>query len=187
LPLKDVRRSADNRQVERRWLPLLGVALACCAIAIPAATAAVRTHHRASALDAGIIAQLNVVRAHAGLRTLHPNGELTVAARGHSAEMTDLGYFSHDSANGASMVDRVRESYVGGRRWTVGENLLWSSPAVGSLRAVTLWMASPEHRAIILTPGWRDIGCASVHADAAPGVYADLPVTVVTCDFGVRS
>jgi uncharacterized protein YkwD len=48
-------------------------------------------------------------------------------------------------------------------------------------------MASPEHRANILTASWRDIGCASVHADAAPGVYDDLPVTVVTCDFGVRS
>ncbi len=69
----------------------------------------------------------------------------------------------------------------------VGENLLWSSPGVGGARAVSLWMASPEHRAIILTAGWKDVGCAAVHNDSAPGVFDDLPVTVVTCDFGVRS
>ena len=101
--------------------------------------------------------------------------------------MTTAGYFAHDSADGESMADRVRASYTGGTRWMVGENLLWSSPTVGSGRAVSLWMASPEHRAIILTAGWRDVGCASVHVDAAPGMYDELPVTVVTCDFGVRS
>ena len=97
------------------------------------------------------MAQLNAIRSHAGLRPLRANGELTAAARGHSVEMTELGYFSHDSADGDSMADRVRSSYAGGHRWEVGENLLWSSPTVGSTRAVTLWMASPEHRANILT------------------------------------
>lgn len=101
--------------------------------------------------------------------------------------MTSLGYFSHDSANGESMASRVRADYVARRRWTVGENLLWSSPRVGVVRAVRLWMSSPEHRAIILTAGWRDVGCASVHTGTAPGVFAGLPVTVVTCDFGTRA
>jgi uncharacterized protein YkwD len=48
-------------------------------------------------------------------------------------------------------------------------------------------MASPEHRANILTSAWKDVGCAAAHAPAAPGAYNGLPVTVVTCDFGVRS
>ena len=101
--------------------------------------------------------------------------------------MASIGYFSHDSADGTSMASRVRASYDGRNRWSVGENLLWSSPRIGSRRAIRLWMASPEHRAIILTAGWKDIGCAATHSDAAPGVYGSLPVTVVTCDFGVRS
>ena len=50
-----------------------------------------------------------------------------------------------------------------------------------------LWLASPEHRANILNPSWQDVGCSAVHADSAPGVYANEPVTVVTCDFGTRS
>lgn len=85
------------------------------------------------------------------------------------------------------MASRVRDSYPATSRWAVGENLLWSSPRIGSRRAVGLWMASPEHRSIMLTAGWHDVGCAAVHRHTAPGVFAGLPVTVVTCDFGVRS
>lgn len=142
---------------------------------------------RATARDAAIIAQMNVIREQAGLRPLRLNDELVAAARDHSLEMTSLGYFSHDSADGEPMARRVRASYAVRGPWTVGENLLWSSPDVGVLRAVRLWMASPEHRAIILTAGWHDVGCASVHIGTAPGVFDGLPVTVVTCDFGTRA
>ena len=53
--------------------------------------------------------------------------------------------------------------------------------------AVKLWMGSPEHRAIILTPGFREIGIAAVHAASAPGAFGDDEVTVVTADFGQRA
>ncbi len=167
---------------------MLGVALACLVVALPATGAAAASKHsRPSALAAAIVGEMNAVRAQVGLRALRVNNELAAAARGHSLEMSSLGYFSHDSADGESMAKRVRAWYAAGRRWKVGENLLWSSPRIGSFRAVRLWMASPEHRAIILTAGWKDVGCASAHSDTAPGMYDDLPVTVVTCDFGVRS
>jgi uncharacterized protein YkwD len=70
--------------------------------------------------------------------------------------------------------------------WSVGENLLWSSPDVDPQRALELWMASPEHRANILTARWREIGISALHVDSAPGTYAGLGVTVITTDFGVR-
>jgi uncharacterized protein YkwD len=46
-------------------------------------------------------------------------------------------------------------------------------------------MNSPEHRANILDPNWREIGISAQHA-AAPGTYKGLEVTVITTDFGVR-
>ena len=55
--------------------------------------------------------------------------------------------------------------------WSVGENLLWSSPGIDGARALKLWLASPEHRKNLLDPSWREIGvppCMSAHA---PGVY----------------
>jgi uncharacterized protein YkwD len=47
-------------------------------------------------------------------------------------------------------------------------------------------MHSPEHRANILKPEWREIGVSAVHLDTAPGTYGGRPVTIVTTDFGVR-
>ena len=47
-------------------------------------------------------------------------------------------------------------------------------------------MNSPEHRANILTPRWREIGISAVHFAAAPGTYKGLEVTIITTDFGVR-
>ena len=53
-------------------------------------------------------------------------------------------------------------------------------------RAIALWMASPEHRANLLSYQWHEIGVAAVHENDAPGVYHGLPVTIVTTDFGAR-
>ena len=77
-------------------------------------------------------------------------------------------------------------SEAGFRYWSVGENLLWSSPEVDPAGALKLWMNSPEHRANILTAEWREIGVAAVHVDAAPGAFNGQPVTIITTDFGVR-
>ena len=63
---------------------------------------------------------------------------------------------------------------AGYRSWSVGENLLWSSPGVDPARALDLWMGSPEHRANILNPRWREIGIGAVRTRtrAAPSASA---------------
>jgi uncharacterized protein YkwD len=48
-------------------------------------------------------------------------------------------------------------------------------------------MSSPEHRRNILSPMWQQVGIAVRDDNAAPGVLQDLPVVVLTTDFGVRS
>ena len=70
--------------------------------------------------------------------------------------------------------------------WTVGENLLWSSPDITPSGAVTMWMKSPEHRANLLSRSWREIGLSAIHFESAPGEFEDGPVTLVTADFGAR-
>lgn len=153
--------------------------------AAPSADA--REMSRVRGLDAALLARMNAARAAHGLGPLRQNPELAVAARHHSLEMARAGYFAHASLDGGSFAGRVREWYgVVGRRWAVGENLLWSTPTIDGLQAVNLWLASPGHRANVLGPRWRDAGCAAVHVADAPGVYGYQPVTVVTCDFGRR-
>jgi hypothetical protein len=47
-------------------------------------------------------------------------------------------------------------------------------------------MKSPEHRANLLSPTWREVGVSALHVAAAPGAFQGLDVTIVTTDFGVR-
>ena len=49
-----------------------------------------------------------------------------------------------------------------------------------------MWLESPGHRRVLLTPAWREIGLSAVHTASAPRVYDGLEVTIVTADFGVR-
>jgi uncharacterized protein YkwD len=139
-------------------------------------------------LQTGVLSDLNATRHEHGLAPLRLSSSLSAAARQHSAEMATRGYFSHSSANGTSFDRRIARYYPMGRSryWSVGENLLWSSPDVDAAGALRMWMNSPEHRANILSARWRQIGISAVHVDAAPGTYGGAPVTVITTDFGVR-
>ncbi|HVC86228.1 MAG TPA: CAP domain-containing protein [Gaiellaceae bacterium] len=162
------------------------LAALCVAVAAPAAVPAARVN--LVALDAGVLVQLNAIRAGHGLVPLQTSALLTASAAQHSREMATDGYFEHASADGTVFWKRIARWYGwhGDRYWAVGENLLWSSPAVDAAAAVQLWMGSPDHRANILDPRWRQIGVSALRLPAAPGVYRGLEVTIITTDFGVR-
>jgi uncharacterized protein YkwD len=140
------------------------------------------------ALEAGLLTQINTFRRANGLVPMRLSAKLSVAARQHSGEMAARGYFSHSSANGSKFDRRIARYYAMGSRryWSVGENLLWSSPDVDASGALQMWLNSPEHRANLMTARWREIGLSAVHAPSAPGTFGDREVTIVTADFGVR-
>jgi uncharacterized protein YkwD len=164
------------------------LAAATLAVAAPATTAAPARKASASALEQDVLARVNDVRRSHGLRPVRLSAALGAAAAQHSAEMARRGYFSHDSAGGGPFDRRIARFYpmASHRYWSVGENLLWSSPDVDGARAIGMWMTSPEHRKILLTARWREIGLSAVHVAAAPGAYRGLEVTILTADFGVR-
>ena len=168
---------------------LVLVALAAALAAAPALAGRASTN-RASmpAPDRSVLVQLNAIRSQHGLVTLKPNAQLAAAAAEHSSDMLAHGYFAHSSFNGGAFWERLARYTAGARHggWSVGENLLWSAPDVDAVHALKLWMASPEHRANILNPDWRQIGIAAVNSPSAPGTYGGRDVTVVTTDFGVR-
>lgn len=141
-----------------------------------------------TSLESGVLQQLNAIRVQHHLVPLKLNAELTDSAAAHTREMEQDGYFAHNSADGTVFWKRIQQWYAQGtyRYWSVGENLLWSSPGVDAPGALKLWMNSPEHRANILDANWREIGISAVHVATAPGAYKGLEVTVITTDFGVR-
>ncbi len=141
-----------------------------------------------TSLESGVLQQLNAIRVQHHLVPLKLNAELTDSAAAHTQEMEQDGYFAHNSADGTVFWKRIQQWYAQGasRYWSVGENLLWSAPYIGAPGALQLWMNSPEHRANILDPNWREIGISAIHVASAPGAYKGLEVTVITTDFGVR-
>jgi uncharacterized protein YkwD len=139
-------------------------------------------------LRINVLTALNRVRARHGLAKLTLSRELDAAATEHSNEMVIDGYFGHDSAGGAAYWKRIEGFYPlpKGGSWSVGENLLWAPGAIGARRALAYWMASPGHRAVLLSPRWRQVGIGILVRDNAPGVFGGRSVTVLTADFGVR-
>jgi uncharacterized protein YkwD len=143
----------------------------------------------ATQLQGALLGQINSFRVARGLVPLRISAALTSAANGHSGQMARMGFFSHDSASGASFSQRIARFYPsrGFHSWSVGENLVWGGPDIGAVRAFRLWLGSPLHRANLLSPRWREIGLGAVHSTSAPGVYGGGPATIVTADFGART
>ena len=173
---------------------LRGAAAVLAALVVLVAPASGTAGRRGAVAPAGqlqnaLLDQVNALRASRGLVRLRVSAALTTAATVHSTSMARKGYFSHNSANGASFSQRLAYFYParGYRTWSVGENLLWGSPDVGPVRALRLWLSSPPHRANLLNPRWREVGLAAVHSTSAPGVYHNAPATIITADFGARS
>lgn len=141
---------------------------------------------RVHALEPQVFAAINDLRRAQGLAPLRLSRALSLAADGHSLSMAEHGYFEHSSLDGSPFTRRVVAAYApGARRWSVGENLVWASPGLSAREVLNLWLASPPHRATLLSPAWRDVGLGAVRA-VAGGVYGGRVVTILTADFGVR-
>ena len=104
-------------------------------------------------LEQQMLDLVNRERQSAGLHPLAPDPELTEVARRHSADMFARGYFAHDTPEGLSPFDRMRDANV--RFLTAGENLALA-PTISV--AHNGLMNSPGHRANILRPQFGRLG-----------------------------
>ena len=143
---------------------------------------------RATSLEELVLREVNGVRAAHGLGALAPSSALSRAAVNHSRSMALLGFFAHESRNGAPFWQRVKQFYFANSgRWTVGENLAMFGGITPSAQSiVTAWMESPGHRANLLRRSYRDAGIAIVHHPSAGGVFGGQSTWVITLDFGRR-
>jgi hypothetical protein len=110
-----------------------------------------------------IFTLINTIRRQAGKASLKEDAGLRLAARTHSIDMLDRGYFDHISPEGRTSSDRVailHRQLVG----VVGENIFrgsgMNSAEIYQLakQMVTAWMERPGHRANILNDAYTHAG-----------------------------
>jgi uncharacterized protein YkwD len=160
------------------------------AIAVAGSAAAVPPTCPEGASDrAAFVCEINAARADAGRWPLKSRPALVEAARAHSGDMVERRYFAHESPEGEGPADRARRAgYMRhADSWRIGEVLLWSrGERLTAARAVALWLDSPSHRHVLLSPRYRDLGAAPVPG-APVGDPEVEPATTVTVVFGRRS
>jgi uncharacterized protein YkwD len=122
---------------------------------------------------------VNDVRSQYGLARLRASHALSRAADSHTSDMLRRDFFDHTSSDGTPFDRRVHR-YVSAR--SVGETLAaFGQRHGGAATVVRMWMASPPHRAVILSSGYRRIGIARRW-----GMLGSSGLSVVTADFASR-
>jgi uncharacterized protein YkwD len=172
---------ADENDASRRLVRAgrrsVGVGLAAAAATLPAVPSDVEARKAQCAnrnvpfetapanARAALECEIERVRAQRGLPRLHDDRRLDKAARRHAADMVDRKYFSHYSPAGRDVADRARRSgYAKGScSWRLGEVLAWGVDSRSTAAAtVHAWMDSPEHRHILISSRYSDLGVGTV-------------------------
>lgn len=136
-----------------------------CAAAVTAFAsllAAVPAQADGGDLGGALLNQINATRAANGCGPVAPNPQLTASAARHANDMLRSGVSAHTGSDGSSLAQRVTDAgYVGYA--DLGEVVFWGTGSAGNpATAVTWWMKSPGHRAIITNCGLTEAGFSAV-------------------------
>jgi uncharacterized protein YkwD len=126
-----------------------------------------------SSSETSLLKEMNRARADHGLTPLRVDSHLERAARSHSREMLDDNVFTHGAFATRMLRFDVKANLA-------GENLAWGTGSYSSAQALVAgWLASPEHRANLLRPGFHRVGVGAL-VGAFQGAEG---ARVVTADF----
>lgn len=128
-----------------------------------------------------VIRLMNRNRAVFHLPRLRTSHALARSANAHSLDMLRRNFFAHNSSNGTPFDARIRHFKRAAR---IGENLAYVAKGQrgGQARTiVSMWLNSPGHRAVLLSPAFRRVGVAR-----RTGRLGSARVTVFTADFTSR-
>lgn len=140
------------------------------------------------AVDAATLCLINRLRSAHGVRSLRANRELRHVASSQVDTMVRRDYFADDRPTGQTPLSLVAitryPAHTAG--FAVGQNIAWGTGLFSSPEHIVAeWMASPPHRAVILTSKYRDGGVAV--EPALPGVLQKGSAgATYAMEFGVR-
>jgi uncharacterized protein YkwD len=142
--------------------------------------------HSLAELRSATLCLINRLRHRHSLGSLNSDRSLRRAAQGHSSDMVDRDYFSHDSPGGGSIQTRIGGSgyLAGASSYMFGEVIGGGTSRGGSAKAVVrAWMHSGAHRGQLLNRGFHDLGVGVVHGFPGRGHHG----ATFTIDFGSRN
>ncbi len=151
---------------------LAGIAI----LALPAAAQAAAKVTYKTTSEQQVISLINQIRAQHKLAPLTANTQLRNAARAHSRDMLQRSFFDHNSPTESwdARIARFLKAPLTGENIAMGSGS-YAAPA----SIVKQWMASPPHRAMILTAGFKRIGLG-----LANGTFQGTTgMTMATADF----
>jgi len=127
-----------------------------------------------SATEQALASAINDARAANGLPALQIDTDLESAARDHVQNMIVTDGFTHDLVKNG--VDYPFSQWIG---WydssgCDGENIAWYSPSLTPDKAVQMWLASPGHRANMLSASFTKLGVALVTAGGRSVAASDF-------------
>ncbi len=163
-----------NKLAAHLALGLLALPLGGCFTAAPTADGAEKaivrtclTPEDERRLADEVVQLVNLERAAADLPPVVAQPTLEKVAGDYACAMVSRGFFGHrDPLSGQGPAARVVSARYNFE--AVGENLAAGQRTPAEV--VRVWMDSPDHRAIILDPAWKDIGVA-VRGGGEYGVY----------------
>ncbi|MBS1871113.1 MAG: CAP domain-containing protein [Actinobacteria bacterium] len=121
---------------------------------LPGGAPAVAARPDAASFTRAMLRELNRVRAAHHLSAVREDRQLDRSALGHSRDMARRGYFAH-----GAWASRVTSAV--GRSRSIGEVLGWrvqGSPGAEARGMVRDWLASPPHRAVLLSGRFSRVG-----------------------------
>jgi uncharacterized protein YkwD len=132
-----------------------------------------------------VVCLINKKRARNHVKPVREDGLLDAAAQSHTDAMTSQDFFSHEGdGNPASRAANAGYT-AGASAWGIGEDLFWGAAKRSTPWAtVEAWMHSPEHRSVMLSRQFRQVG---VGVDPGSPAGADNANTgTYTALFGYR-
>lgn len=119
------------------------------------------------AIRAAVLESVNRHREEARLPSLQKRSVLDVVAQRYADAMLAKGFYGHTGPDGSTVLDRVRAASYQPLR--VGENI--ASGQTSAEQVMQGWMDSPEHRANILHPAFRELGVGVAAGEGPDGRY----------------
>ena len=111
-----------------------------------------------AAARSAMLCLVNYARARSGLAPLRLLESLNLAGQAKLEADLSCDEFSHNPC-GRSLKSVFARYLAGSASYRIGENLAWGTGDEGTPRqTLSNWLRSPEHRANLLTPQFRDLG-----------------------------